>query len=519
MTPFPILIIFFAQFFFVECEEEPLRILQFVPGFTNSHILFNYRLAQTLKNLGHNVSLWTQMEMSMVLSGVSKPPVGVDEFRVDIHFSDSLKTEGLKVFQTMMFNEGTAWDLWWTGQEFKGMRIEACEQMLSVGEDVMTKYRKANFDIMVAHFHDLCPVALANQLNIKKIVWVTHGTSVYDYNAVQMGLRTYPSFVPHPLSSFGDSMTLMERTLNLFWHFSTLDFVNLPQNLLHEENEMYKSYSLEKDTDLWMLTRQVPVLLINGERYLDFPRPLPTGISFMGEITTTKKDAQLSKEFQTLMDKSDKGVIIFSLGTVSNTSNMPEKMTNGFLEAFAQFPQYTILWRLEMDLPGVEKYKHIHVLKWLPQKDLLAHPKMKLLIAHGGYNSLLETAKAGIPALLMPLFADQYINTKRAVRFGIGRMVDKLDITGDSVAAEMRALLEDESYSINSKRLAYMLNDKIVDPLRVLNHQLHLATKTPYFHLKAAQKLNFFQYHSIDVIGCFSTVWLSAMAVILSAIR
>lgn len=69
----------------------------------------------------------------------------------------------------MMFNEGTAWDLWWTGQEFKGMRVEACEQMLTVGEDVMAKYRAANFDIMVAHFHDLCPIALANQLNIKKV--------------------------------------------------------------------------------------------------------------------------------------------------------------------------------------------------------------------------------------------------------------------------------------------------------------------------------------------------------------
>ena len=68
---------------------------------------------------------------------------------------------------------------------------------------------------------------------------------------------------------------------------------------------------------------------------------------------------------------------------------------------------------------------------------------MKLLIAHGGYNSLLEATKAGVPVLLMPLFADQYINTKRAVRFGIGRKLDKLEITGDGVASEMRAILQD----------------------------------------------------------------------------
>lgn len=64
-----------------------------------------------------------------------------------------------------------------------------------------------------------------------------------------------------------------------------------------------------------------------------------------------------------------------------------------------------------------------------------------------------------------------------------------------------------------------MLNDKIVDPLNVLNHQLHLSTKTPYFHLRAAQKLNFFQYHCIDVIVCFSIIWLLAMAVIVAVLR
>uniref|UniRef100_A0A8R1E9T2 UDP-glucuronosyltransferase n=1 Tax=Caenorhabditis japonica TaxID=281687 RepID=A0A8R1E9T2_CAEJA len=80
---------------------------------------------------------------------------------------------------------------------------------------------------------------------------------------------------------------------------------------------------------------------------------------------------------------------------------------NSFLGAFAKFNTYTILWRMEKSVAGAEKLEHLHLVKWLPQKDIMRHPKMKLMIAHGGYNSFLEAAQAGIPAVLMPLFADQ----------------------------------------------------------------------------------------------------------------
>ncbi|KAK6745031.1 hypothetical protein RB195_011629 [Necator americanus] len=115
---------------FLFLAVDALKILQIVPGFTNSHVLFNYRLAETLKFLGHDVKMWTQMEMAMLDTGNNRIPDGVIEYRIPIHFKDKLKTEGLKVFQSLMFSAGDAYDLWWTGQEFKDMRVDACAQML-----------------------------------------------------------------------------------------------------------------------------------------------------------------------------------------------------------------------------------------------------------------------------------------------------------------------------------------------------------------------------------------------------
>ncbi|KAE9552483.1 hypothetical protein FO519_004296 [Halicephalobus sp. NKZ332] len=490
-----------------------LKILQIVPGFTNSHVLFNYRLAETLTKLGHNVRMWTQMEMNMVIAGDLSIPKNVTEHRVPIHFSDKMKAEGLSIFQTMMFNKGSAYDLWWTGQEFKDMRIESCHQMLKVDPEITNYFKNENFDLAIGHFHDLCPLAISEKVGIKKVVWITHGTSVYDFTSVQIGLRTFPSFVPHPLGSSGDEMDFFGRFLNVAWHLSTLDFVNLPQNLLYDENNMYKKeYRPSHDApDLWELSQNVRILFVNGDRFLDFPRPLPLGITFMGEVgkKSSRSELVFPNEINEIINRAEKGIIIFSLGTVSNTTNMPPQMLRSFVEAFGKFPEYQILWRMEMEVPEVDKYSNINLLKWLPQKDLMKHPKTKLLIAHGGYNSFLEAAQSGIPIVLMPLFADQFINAKRAKRFGISEELDKLNLTPEIVEEKMKILLNDEKYSKNAKKLASMLNDRpFENPHEILRHRLRLAVAArDHFALKAAQKLNFFSFYGIDILTSSLTIF------------
>ncbi|CAK5072809.1 unnamed protein product [Meloidogyne enterolobii] len=270
----------FFNFFLLLNYINCLNILQIVPGFTNSHVLFNYRLAEELTKLGHSVVLWTQMEMNMVI-------------RESIQFKDKLKVEGLKVFQEMIFESGTPYELWWTGREFKEMRLEACEQMLGEGRAKLlssVKYQK--FDLAIGHFHDFCPVAMARSVGVYRMIWITHGPSLYDFTSLSFGLRTFPSFVPHPLSFNSDRMNFLQRLINVIWHFSGIEFVNLPNVLLHEENSLYKKF-FTKSKNLWSVGQQVSVLLLNGERFLDFPRPLPTFILNLGSLAS--KQQKLNK--------------------------------------------------------------------------------------------------------------------------------------------------------------------------------------------------------------------------------
>jgi UDP:flavonoid glycosyltransferase YjiC (YdhE family) len=57
-----------------------------------------------------------------------------------------------------------------------------------------------------------------------------------------------------------------------------------------------------------------------------------------------------------------------------------------------------------------------------------AHPRLKLFITHGGYNSLMEAARAGVPLICMGYFADQKRNAKVVERNGWGLPFEKRNL-------------------------------------------------------------------------------------------
>ncbi len=77
--------------------------------------------------------------------------------------------------------------------------------------------------------------------------------------------------------------------------------------------------------------------------------------------------------------------------------------------------------------------------------SISAHPKTRLFITHAGYNSLLESTAAGVPMVFTPAFLDQYANTFRAERHGVGLFLDMKDenINADMVYDKINKVLSD----------------------------------------------------------------------------
>lgn len=127
------------------------------------------------------------------------------------------------------------------------------------------------------------------------------------------------------------------------------------------------------------LISNVDLQLVNAHPALGFLRPILPNTIQLGFLHI-KPAKTLPEDLQKLLDTSEHGVIYMSFGTIVTPKLYNKNYTN-FMEAFADIP-FDILWKHEGET-FTSTPSNVHIRKWFPQSDLLAHPKLKLFISHG----------------------------------------------------------------------------------------------------------------------------------------
>ena len=178
----------------------------------------------------------------------------------------------------------------------------------------------------------------------------------------------------------------------------------------------------------------------------------------------------------------------------------PEKR-DAILRSFSKLKQ-KVLWKWEDEvLPG--KPDNVKIGKWLPQNDILAHPNIRLFISHCGKGSVTESKYHGVPILGMPLFAEQAANIKQISEEGWAIELSYASITEQSLDKALREILTNPSYRKIVKGSADLYKDR---PMSALDTAVYWVEYVIRYngakHMQSqAVYLNFFQYHSLDVIG------------------
>lgn len=90
---------------------------------------------------------------------------------------------------------------------------------------------------------------------------------------------------------------------------------------------------------------------------------------------------------------------------------------------------------------------------WWPQAAVMRDAA--LVIGHGGFGTTMAALAAGVPQLVMPLFAsDQFLNAERVDAIGAGRQLEGGIQSLAEVPALVRELLEEPRFAVAARGVA-----------------------------------------------------------------
>ncbi|VDM68828.1 unnamed protein product [Strongylus vulgaris] len=261
--------------------------------------------------------------------------------------------------------------------------------------------------------------------------------------------------------------------------------------------------------------------MANSNELYDTPRPTLAKVVLIGGIGMEVKDTKpLPEEILKIVESRD-ATILFSFGSIAPSHNMPLEWKRSFVEAFKKFPNYNFLWRYEKDDIKAILPPNVYLYKWLPQTDLLRHSKTKAFITHAGYNSIQEAINIGMPVITVPLYGDQPRNALLAKHHGFGLILQKSELSAESISKAIEEIVSNKKYFEAAKRLSKMVEHKPVSPAQLLVKWSEFVAKFKTLENlePAGNKLNFFQYHSLDVIFTLLIVLIISLTVTAALFR
>ncbi|XP_015368702.1 PREDICTED: UDP-glucuronosyltransferase 2C1-like, partial [Diuraphis noxia] len=250
------------------------------------------------------------------------------------------------------------------------------------------------FDVVIVEpFLSDCVSYVAGQLGVP-LIFASALPAIGLMERLHTGHVPNPATASHLVAGHGVPKTFAQRLTN-----SAL-FAYNDVAIEYAERVLKCTDPKEYDTAPTVTTS---LMFINGHYVSEPPNPVLPSIIHVGGIHL-RPPKELPEDILEFIEQSSHGVIYFTFGSTVKMSSIPEHIRNAFIDVLAQIPQ-RVLWKYEDELEN--KPKNVMMKKWLPQRDILMHPKVKLFISHGGISGLYEAVDAGVPVLGFPLFGDQ----------------------------------------------------------------------------------------------------------------
>ncbi|XP_030647780.1 UDP-glucuronosyltransferase 2A2 isoform X4 [Chanos chanos] len=344
--------------------------------------------------------------------------------------------------------------------------LKYCDGLLK-SESAMERVRQGRYDVLFVDPIFPCSELVAETLDIP-VVYTLRFSIAHTMERRCGQSPAPPSYVPGAMSKFTDKMTFSERIWSRLTTFCEM---------------MGKA-------DIWLI-----------RTYWDFeyPRPFLPNFKYVGGIHC-RPAKPLPKDIEEFVESSgDDGVVVFTLGSM--IKNITKERANTIASALGQIPQ-KVLWRYSGEKPETLA-PNTRLYDWIPQNDLLGHPKTKAFITHGGTNGIYEAIYHGVPMVGIPMFADQPDNMVHMKAKGAAVIMDFNSMETKDLVDGLKAVINDPSYKENAMRLSRIHHNRPIQPRDEAVFWIEFVMRHKGAkHLRVqAHNLTWYQYHSLDVFA------------------
>jgi UDP:flavonoid glycosyltransferase YjiC (YdhE family) len=221
------------------------------------------------------------------------------------------------------------------------------------------------------------------------------------------------------------------------WQYKWLDTAILDPMLANETNALRSELGLPPVRRImggWHLSPTRILAMFPGW----FARPQPDWPRHTTLAGFSRYDGQdLAPPADRLVKFLDAGEppIVFTLGSAMSHG---ARFFSAAIDACQRLGMRGVFVTHADQCPG-ELPPNILRLEYAPFSWLL--PRSAAIVHHGGIGTISHAFAAGVPQIFMPLAYDQFDNSARAARLGVGRTLTPTSLQGPRVADELRKLL------------------------------------------------------------------------------
>ncbi|KAM4544701.1 UDP-glucuronosyltransferase 1-2-like [Odontesthes bonariensis] len=497
-------------FFTPQCDGGNILVYP-VDG---SHWINMKILLEELHARGHNITVirsstsWYIPEKSPLYTSITlEMDEGFEKF-FDVYLQEHMRAQREGASILTFFKLTT---------DFLSMVTEAhslcCESIVQMFENqnLVKRIIDSHYDLVLTDPAMGAGVVLAKFLKLPLVLnvrWITSGEGHFVLAPSPL------SYVPVPGSGLTDKMDFIQRVKNMLFYGIILFQEKIMLGPIYDA--ICAKY-IEGGCDMVSLLQEADIWLFRSDFVFDFPRPTMPNVVYIGGFQC--KPAQpLPADLEDFVQSAgEHGVIIMTLGTLVNA--LPKEVAEEIASVFAKMPQ-KVIWRHKGERPSTLGNNTL-IVDWMPQKDLLGHPQVKVFVAHGGTNGVQEAIYHGVPVLGIPLFFDQYDNLLRLQERGAAKIIQLADVNGRTFEEGIKEVLHKDSYRQNIQRMSRLHRDQPVAPMDQAVFWVEYVMRhkgAPHLHTES-YKMPWYSYYCLDVLILLMTLVIAPFLLIFAIFR